>query len=112
MVQANANIKRKLAEADATGFRWIHPSGQLGYPADPEWYANMNEAIRRNRERLEALNQRFTYEVSAIDPVEPLPALAEDDTQHERQRPPEDIPGTVEQLTDTVVIAPGAPARN
>ena len=112
MVQDTANYEQKLAEADATGFVWVHPRGQIGRAADPEWYALIYGYLDEIRERLEALNQRFTYESSAIDPVEPLPALAEDDTQRERQRPPEDIPGTVEQLTDTVAIAPGAPARS
>ena len=65
---------------------------------------------------IEDMQQRRDVAVSdlqaLIDSTVPLPALAEDDTQRERQRPPEDIPGTVEQLTDTVVIAPGAPARS
>ncbi len=110
MVQHAANMSKVLAEADETGY-YTAPSGQWAYVADSEWYALIYGYLDEIRERLEALNQRFTYESSAIDPVEPLPALAEDDTQRERQRPPEDIPGTVEQLTDTVVIAPGAPAR-
>ena len=110
MVQHATNMRQKLAEADEKGF-YTATHGQWEYAADSEWVALIHRYLHEIGERLEALNQRFSYEVLDIDPVEPLPALAEDDTHRQQQRPPADIPRTVEQLTDTVVIAPGAPAR-
>jgi len=47
----------------------------------------------------------------AILPVERLDDRPKDDAQCERQWPASDIPRILKQLTDTVVIAPGAPAR-
>ncbi len=110
LLQRAALLRQKLAIASAPGYTQ-YENGQAVEATSSQWHARLTALLAEIGERLEALNQRFSYEVPAIDPVEPLPALAEDDTQHEQQRPPEDIPGTVEQLTDTVVIAPGAPAR-
>jgi len=110
MLQRAAKIRNKLALTDIPGYTH-RENGQAVEVTSSRWFARMSLLLQEIGERLEARRQRFTYEVSAIDPVEPLPALVEDDTQRERQRPPADIPGTVEQLTDTVVIAPGAPAR-
>jgi hypothetical protein len=109
-LQRAAKIRENLAKTDIPGYTH-RENGQAVEVTSSRWFARMRLLLQEIGERLEARRQRFTYEVSAIDPVEPLPALAEDDTQRERQRPPEDVPGTVEQLTDTVVIAPGAPAR-
>lgn len=111
MLQRAAKIRNKLALTDIPGYTH-RENGQAVEVTSSQWFARMRLLLDEIGERLEARRQRFTYEVSAIDPLEPLPALAEDDTQRERQRPPADIPGTVEQLTDTVVLAPGAPARN
>jgi hypothetical protein len=111
MVQSTANYEQKLAEADATGFVWVHPRGQIGRAADSEWYAFMHGLLAEIRERLEALNKRLSFLLRAIDPVEPPRVLAENDARRERQRPPAYIPRILKQLTDTVVIAPGAPAR-
>jgi len=110
LLQRAALLRQKLAIASAPGYTQ-YENGQAVEATSSQWHARLTALLAEIGERLEALNQRFSYEVLAIDPVEPLPALAEDDTQHEQQRPPADIPGTVEQLTDTVVIAPGAPAR-
>jgi hypothetical protein len=111
MVQSTANYEQKLAEADATGFVWVHPRGQIGNAPDSEWYAFMHGLLDEIRERLEALNKRLSFLLLAIDPVEPQPALAENDARRVRQLPAADIPRILKQLTDTVVIAPGAPAR-
>ena len=110
-LQRAAKIRNRLSFADVPGYTH-RENGQAVEVTSSRWFARMHLLLKEIGERLEARRQRFTYEVSAIDPVEPLPTLAEDDSQRERQRPPADIPGTVEQLTDTVVIAPGAPARN
>jgi hypothetical protein len=71
----------------------------------------MHGLLAEIRERLEALNKRLSFLLRAIDPVEPPRVLAENDARRERQRPPAYIPRILKQLTDTVVIAPGAPAR-
>jgi hypothetical protein len=105
-------MRLKLAEADSTGLVYVIPGGQYGIAADSKWYAYIRNLLNEIRERLEALNDRFSYELSAIDPVKPLRERAEDETQHERQRPPAEIRSSVEQLTATIVIAPGAPGRN
>lgn len=112
MVQTAANHKQKLADADSTGFVYLEPRGQLGIAADPEWYAFMHGLLDKIRERLEALNKRFSFLLLAILPVEPRDDRPKDDARLERNWPAADIPRILKQLTDTVVIAPGAPARN
>lgn len=109
--QTAAKHRQKIAEADSTGFVYVEPRGQLGIAADEKWYAAMYGRLDKITELLEALNKRLSILLLAIDPVEPLPSRAEKDAQRERQRPPAYIPRILKQLTDTVVIAPGAPAR-
>jgi hypothetical protein len=111
MLHRGALIRQKLAITGMPGYTH-YEGGRAVEVTASRWHARMRLLVREINERLEALNERFSYEVSAIDPVKPLPALAEDFTQHEEQRPPAEIRSSVEQLTATIVIAPGAPGRN
>jgi hypothetical protein len=111
MLQRAAKIRNKLALTDIPGYTH-RENGQAVEVTSSRWFARMRLLLQEIGERLEARKQRFTYEVPVILPVQVRDERPLDPTQHKQKWPAADIPRLLKQLTDTLVIAPGAPARS
>jgi hypothetical protein len=115
MLHRGALIRQKLAITDMPGYTHYEGGRAVDVTAS-QWHARMRLLVREIDERLEALNERFSYEVLAVM-AETLRAKAERDAAIDAKKlkelpPPTGERPTCELLTDTIVIAPGAPGRN